>query len=184
VLLQHALAHEGVAAVRFALDSWLGAGGLNAADLGAALEQAVARNEPSLALTFKDLGLLPLSEETRAKLAAQSFDRPLLRALLAEHSDQALGGLEQAARFALYARDYERAELYATLAATRAPSDATRALKIEALSALGDQEAALNETRSISNPLLRQQLARVQLARLGLPELAHELSAASAPANQ
>jgi hypothetical protein len=181
VLLLHALAHDDVAAVRFALDSWLGAGGLAADDLEEALKQVVARSEPSLAFTFKELGLLPLTDEMRAKLAVLSFDRALLLALLAAHGEQALGGAEQAARFALEARDYERAELYASLALQHAPSDALRAIKIEALSALGEHEAALSETRALGDPALRKQLARVQLARLGLPALANALDEQPSP---
>jgi tetratricopeptide (TPR) repeat protein len=177
VLLLHALQHEGVAEVRFALDSWLGAGALAAPDLAALLAQVTARNEPSLALTFKDLRLLPLDQGTRAKLAVQSFDREGLRALLAEQSDQALGGPEPAARYALAARDYERAELYATLAESHASSDALRALKAEALSALGERERALSETRDIHDAALQHKLACAQLARLGLSELASELAA-------
>jgi hypothetical protein len=135
----------------------------------------VARNEPSLALTFKNFALLPLTQEQRARLATQSFDRAQLQALLAEHSEEALGGPEQAARYALNAHDYERAELYATLAESRTPSDALRAIKIEALSALGQHEAALSETRALSDLALQQRLAREQLARLGLSALGEAL---------
>jgi tetratricopeptide (TPR) repeat protein len=175
VLLLHALAHDDVASVRFALDSWLGAGGLAASDLESALQYVVARNEPSLALTFKDFALLPLTAAQRARLATQSFDRAQLQALLAEHSEEALGGPSEAARYALVARDYERAELYATLAESRTPSDEVRAIKIEALSALGQHEAALSETRLLGDSALKQRLAREQLGRLGLSALAEEL---------
>jgi tetratricopeptide (TPR) repeat protein len=183
VVLLHALEHEDVGAVRFALDSWLAAGSLSSAELERMLLAVTARREPSLALSFRALDR-PLTRalsdsdqpRVRAELALQCSDRAGLRALLAEHSEQALGGAEPAARFAFAAHDWERAELYATLALNGKPNDALRALKAEAASALGEHEAALAETRAISDPTLQQKVARAQLSRLGFARLADELA--------
>jgi tetratricopeptide (TPR) repeat protein len=187
VRLLHALAHDDVAAARFALDSWLDAGGLSGAERERVLATVAARAEPSLSLAFMELQRVEAlvrgrgDQDAWAQLALQSLDLPRLRALLAEHGEGALGGPERAARYALVARDYERADLYATLAlngaANRAPSDLLRALKVEALSALGQADAALEETRALRDPALQRRLARAQLARLGLPALAEELGA-------
>jgi tetratricopeptide (TPR) repeat protein len=186
VRLLHALAHDDVAAARFALDSWLDAGGLSGEERERVLATVAARAEPSLSLAFMELQRVEAlvrgrgDQDAWAQLALQSLDLPRLRALLAEHGEGALGGPERAARYALVARDYERADLYATLAmngaASRVPSDLLRALKVEALSALGQAEAALEETRALRDPALQRRLARAQLARLGLPALAEELA--------
>ncbi len=182
VRLLHALAHDDVAVARFALDSWLEAGALRGEERERVLGAVVARAEPSLSLAFTALSRMEALVQGRgdqklwAELALQALDLSRLRALLAEHGEDALGGPERAARLALAAKDYERAELYATLAANREPSDSLQALKAEALISLGQHEAALTEVRAIKDPALQRRAAQEQLARLGLPKLAEELA--------
>lgn len=187
VRLLHALGHDDVATARFALDSWLRAGALQGEHRDRVLATVAARAEPSLSLAFLELSRVQelvrgrADQSAWAALALQALDLTRLRGLLAGHSEDALGGPERAARYALAAKDYERAELYATLAESRAPSDALHAIKAEALSALGQPEDALAATRSVREPALQQRLALAQLARLGLPKLAKELQERNRP---
>ena len=175
--LSHELAQGSVVEARFALESWSSLGALDQALLEEAAAQAIARKLPLLALRLSELGAERLAPLLRAELAKLSSDRHTLQALLAQHHEAAFGGPLGAARVALSARDYERAELYASLPPRTQDGEALRAAKIEALSGLGEHESALSELRALGNTVLRRRLARAALARLGLSALTREVEA-------
>jgi hypothetical protein len=173
--LSRELAGADAAEARFALESWSGLAAIDLGLLEEAAAQAIARPAPLLALRLRELGGERLSPGLQAELARLVEDREALAALLTLHQEQALGGATRAARYALLARDFERAELYANLPATGAESE-QHALKVAALQGLGEHEAALDELRELHDPGEQRRLALAQLARLGLAELSTELA--------
>jgi tetratricopeptide (TPR) repeat protein len=178
IVVSRELAQGGVAEARFALESWSLHGAIDQALLEEAAAQAIARKLPALALRLYELGPERLAPHLRAELAALTLDRDTLRALLAQHHEAAFGGALGAARAALQARDYERAELYASLPPHGEDAQALRAVEVEALSAQGQMEDALTELRALTDGELRRKLARAQLARVGLAALVRELERA------
>jgi hypothetical protein len=179
IALSRELAQGSAAEARFALESWSLHGAIDQALLEEAAAQAISREQPLLALRLYELGPERLAPRLRAELAALTLDRETLRALLAQHHEAALGGALGAARAALNARDYERAELYASLPPKGEDGEALRALKIQALGAQGHVEEAVAELRGLADGEQRRKLARAQLARVGLPALQHELARAA-----
>jgi tetratricopeptide (TPR) repeat protein len=173
--LSQQLAQGDTAELRFALESWLAVGGVDQSLLEEAAQQAIARNLPLLALRLEELAPERLAPDVRAALRRLTLDREAMRALLAQHHEGALGGALRAAGHALWARDYERAELYASLAGTGA-SDALRALKAEALAGAGEPEQALETLRGVEDLALRRELAGKLLARSGMGALGAELA--------
>ncbi|HEX6241087.1 MAG TPA: hypothetical protein VFZ61_09345, partial [Polyangiales bacterium] len=175
IVVSRELAQGSAAEARFALESWSLHAAVDQALLEEAAAQAIARKLPVLALRLYELGPERLAPRLRAELAALTLDRETLRALLAQHHEAAFGGALGAARAALHARDYERAELYASLPPRGEDEQALRALKVEALGAQGQLEDALTELRTLEDGAQRRALARAQLARAGLPALQDEL---------
>lgn len=179
VVVSRELAQGSVAEARFALESWSLHGAVDQSLLEEAASQAIARKLPVLALRLYELGPERLAPRLRAELAALTLDRETLHALLAQHHEAALGGALGAARIALQARDYERAELYASLPPRGDDGQALRALKVQALGAQGQVEEALSALRTIEDAEQRRTLARAQLARVGLGALGAELERAT-----
>ena len=174
VALVDALSHRGVAEVRFALDNWESVGAVDRSLIERLARRAIARSEAALALSLNGW-VLELEPLLRAKLAALLHDRDTLRALLSQTHERAMGGPETAARFALAAHDFERAELYASLPDPQASEDVLRTLRVEALWALGESETALQELRRVQDAKQRRRLAAQELSALGLPVLSEEL---------
>jgi tetratricopeptide (TPR) repeat protein len=172
-----ALGTADVAEVRFALDTWLSLAALDTATYRSALSRALQRDEPTLALSLSELSATPIDGLLKAQLLSVTHARAALRALLAQHQEGELGGPDSAAQLSLSARDFERAELYASLSIGRQPSDLGFATRALARRGLGQHEAALEDIRAVGNHEQKRALARSQLAALGLAALASELAA-------
>jgi hypothetical protein len=177
--LARALGSADTAEVRFALDSWLSLGAPDAATYRSIAERALSRGEPALALALTELPATPAEALLRARLLAAVDERGALRALLAQYHESELGGPERAALLALSARDFERAELYATLSLGHGRDEPAHTARAQARRALGQNEAALEDTRAIDTPAVRRAEACAQLEALGLPALASELASSA-----
>lgn len=175
VALFQALDMQGPAEVRFALDSWTRVGSIDRALIERLARRAVARSERSLALSLRGFAN-KLEPRLRAQLAVLLGDRDALLSLLAQTHEEALGGPAAAARFALCAHDFERAQAFAGMNDPGASADAMRSLRAQAYAAVGEPSAALEELRQIRDAERRRELSREELARLGLTALAAELS--------
>lgn len=174
--LSHALRDAEPAALAHALTS-LGTHRVPpATTLEGALSLVLARDLPRLAVRAREQSPAPLSPAVEASLLLANGARDALAALLSRTTADDLGGPVPTAQLALAAGDYERAELEASAALERDDDDELRALRGEALMALGKIEAATADARAIGAPAARRALVAKLLAHQGAPALAKELA--------
>lgn len=163
------------AVLAHALETWVAYEAPDSATLEHAASWALQRDLPALAQRVREHHKGPFPKHLDARIARALGARAQLRSLLSQSTAEELGGTRSTAELALFAGDYERAELEATSALATAPGDALHALRAQARFALGMREQGLEDVRAIGDGNVRREALLGLLARSGSPALSQEL---------
>lgn len=137
---------------------------------------ALKKGLPGLSLRLRQHHPGPFPIALEAQILRGNGRREELLQLLEQVPASDLGGARSTAELALFAGNFERAELEATTALSTSHADDLRALRALARILLGQREGALADLRAIVDPEAKQRAVIEVLARDGSPALALELS--------